>query len=75
MQRVAFSLIFAVLAFAATTGVSQAAKSPDADEVMVWTGAVALGLMAVFFIAYLIKRAAGLDGMPPPESDHSAEHH
>jgi hypothetical protein len=55
--------------------VAQAARGPEAEEVIVLTSLVSVALMLVLLIAWLIKRAAGLDKLPPPESDAGHEHH
>jgi hypothetical protein len=58
------------------TGVSEAAKGPDAEEVAVGTVAVVLASMAFLSLLYGVKRAFGGGGMPPPEeSFESSEHH
>jgi hypothetical protein len=75
-ERLAVAFALAVLAFIATTGVSSAAVLEDEDDVMIATGLVALGLMAVLLVFYGIRHAMGLDKPPPLEPDaHDAAHH
>jgi hypothetical protein len=76
LNRVTLALSLALLAFAASTGAAQAARGPDAEEVIVITSLVSVALMLVLLIAWLIKRAVGLDKLPPPEPDSGHnEHH
>ncbi len=75
LGRVSRSLFLALVASFATTGGIYAAKGPDVTEVGVGTFLVALGFMALLFIAYLIKHALGLDRMPPPEDAGAPDHH
>ena len=77
LGRALTALTLALLGSLATTGVSSAAAITidDRDDVMILIGVVALALMAVLFVAYLIKHALGLDKMAPPEPDAHDGHH
>jgi hypothetical protein len=75
-QRLTVALTLAILGFFATTGVSSAAVLEDRDDVMIATGLVCLGLMAVLFAFYAIRHSLGLDKMPPQvEPDPHEAHH
>ena len=76
-ERLTVAFALAVLGFIATTAVASAATIEDRDDVMILTGLVALGLMALLFVFYGLRHALGLDKMPPPvEADpHDATHH
>lgn len=74
LARLSVSVLLALLAVVATTGVSFAAENPDRDEVLIGTFLVALGTMFVLFVFYLIRRVLGLDKAPPPEGD-AGDHH
>ena len=73
--RIAASTTLALLMSIALAGGAQAADQPDLEEVAIGTFLGALGLMAFLLVVYLIKRAAGLVRLPPPEADGGDGHH
>ena len=81
-KRFTASLGLVLLGLYASTGSALAADYSDRTKVMVGTGLVVLGFLAVLFIAYVLKRALGLVRMPvdePQASTHGVppyiEHH
>jgi len=78
LSRLLVSSTLALLGLYAATAPAFAAS--DRDNVMLGTGAVALGLMAFLTLAYAIKWYFGWDAQPPaPEPDDhghgAASHH
>ena len=59
VERLLVSSGLAILAVAATTGTTEAAS--DRTEVMVGTGLVVLGVMAILFAVYLVRHTLRLD--------------
>jgi hypothetical protein len=74
-RTAAFALYFAAIAFLASTGVSQAAKGPDARDVALGTFAAVLITMAVLGLFYLLRLALGGNQPLPPEEPGSGAHH
>lgn len=75
LGRLLLALAIGLCAAAATSGVSQAALSPDATAVALGTFGVAAGLMVFLLLAYLVKRTLGLVKQPPPEDSTAGGHH
>lgn len=72
------SMTLASLGVLGMTRSAFAATIEDRDDVMILTGVVAAGLMALLTLFYAIKWYFGLDAGPPPPAadDHAqAAHH
>lgn len=77
-SRIFVSLTLASLGIFGMTRPAFAATIEGRDDVMILTGVVAAGLMAVLTLFYAIKWYFGLDaGPPPPAADDHAQgaHH
>jgi hypothetical protein len=74
-QRLLFATWFSILGLLATTGISEAAKGPDASDVALGTFAVVLGVMAFLGLVFLLKMALGGVRPPPPEEPSAGAHH
>jgi hypothetical protein len=76
-QRLAASLLFALLATFAFTGVAGATKGPDAADVAIGTAVVVVVAMALLALIFGVKTALGLEAPLPPEEPaaHGADHH
>src|SRR5687768_410118 len=68
-ERLTVAFTLAILGFFATTGVTSAAVLEDETDVMIATGLIALGLMALLCFFYGVRHAMGLDKAPPLEAD------
>ncbi|HEY7268293.1 MAG TPA: hypothetical protein VH951_00570 [Dehalococcoidia bacterium] len=75
MQKLAFALFFAAMAFAAATGISEAAKGPDARDVQIFTIIGVAIAMAVLGLLYMLKIALGGASTLPPEEPGAGGHH
>jgi len=77
IRRLFLSISYAVLAFYGTTSVASADFADwNRDDIMLLTGAVALGLMAFLTLCYAVKWYLGWDAQPPaPEPDDHAHGH
>jgi hypothetical protein len=67
LNRLTVSLSVALLGILASTGAAHAAT--ETEEVVIGTFLVAVALIVVLLIAYGLKRAFGLEKLPPPETD------
>jgi hypothetical protein len=75
LQRLLIALNIAVLGVLASTGVSEAAKGPDASDVALGTLVVVLCSMAFLSLVFLVKRALGGVTELPPEEPATGGHH
>jgi hypothetical protein len=75
MQKLLPALFFALTAFAATAGISEAAQGPDAGDVALGTFAAVLGTMAFLGLMFLLRVALGGAQTPPPEEPGAGAHH
>lgn len=75
LRRFVPALVLALAGGFAFTGVSEAAKGPDANEVTLGTLLVAFGVMAFLGLIYLLKSALGFTRALPPEEPPMGEHH
>ncbi|HXH23166.1 MAG TPA: hypothetical protein VNN10_14165 [Dehalococcoidia bacterium] len=73
--RVLFALLVVMPALLAPSGVSEAARSPDATEVGLGTAALVVGVMAFLTVVYAVKVALGGGRMPPPDEGSLGGHH
>lgn len=72
LQRLTFSLGFALSGLLATTAVAWADFNPSRDEKVIGTFVVALGVMLVLALIYAVKWYFGLDR--PPEDLEVPDH-
>ncbi len=77
IRRIFVSVTLASLGVFGMTRSAFAATIEDRDDVMILTGLVAAGLMAVLTVFYAIKWYFGLDESPPPPAadDHAQGAH
>ncbi|HWO72293.1 MAG TPA: hypothetical protein VNN21_01910 [Dehalococcoidia bacterium] len=74
LERLAFSLGFALSAFLASAAVASAEFNPSRDEKVIGTFVVALGVMLFLGLIYAVKWYFGLEHAPEevdmPEHGH-----
>lgn len=75
LNRLTVSLALALLGVFAATAPAFAADNPDKEEIAIGTFLIAVGVMFVLFLAYAIRRAFGLDKMPPDTAEPGEPHH
>ena len=75
LHRLFFAVYFAALAFVAATGLSEAAKGPDAAKVAFGTLIVVIVAMAVLGLLYLLRVAFAGAGSPAAEEEPAAGGH
>jgi hypothetical protein len=75
LQRVGFALTFAILGLLASTGISEAAKGPDARDVALVTLLVVVCSMAFLTLMFMLRVALGGVRTPPPEEPTAGGHH
>jgi hypothetical protein len=76
IQRLIVAISSALIAAFAFTGVSEASKGPDAEEIALATIVAVLVLLGFLFLMYGLRVAfGGANPLPPPEEPSSADHH
>src|SRR5688572_20823842 len=69
LSRLPTAIALALLAVFGTTSAADAAEFSDREKVMIGTAAVAVGLMLVLLVLCIIRRAQGMDCLPPADAD------
>ncbi len=75
LQRVGFALTLAILGLLASTGISEAAKGPDARDVALVTLLVVVCSMTFLTLMFMLRVALGGVRTPPPEEPNAGGHH
>jgi hypothetical protein len=75
LQRLGFALTFAILGLLASTGISEAAKGPDARDVALVTLLVIVCSLTFLTLIFMLRVALGGARTAPPEEPSAGNHH
>lgn len=75
LRRFSFAVTFAILGLLASTGISEAAKGPDARDVALVTLLVIVCSLTFLTLMFMLRVAFGGVRTPPPEEPSAGNHH
>jgi hypothetical protein len=75
LRRFSFAVTFAILGLLASTGISEAAKGPDARDVSLVTLLVIVCSLTFLTLMFMLRVALGGARTPPPEDPGAGAHH